>query len=76
MDYATALNEDEPVSDNLSISFTTEFSDSTAAFENVSITAGNLYIEDVIASDEGSLHNQGYASDYFAEDYVGDTRSF
>ena len=76
LDYATALNEDEPVSDNLSISFTTEFSDSTAAFENVSITAGNLYIEDVIASDEGSLHNQGYASDYFAEDYVGDTRSF
>lgn len=67
------------VSDAKTFTVTKAVSDSVAAFDVISLAlSGRLFIVDpVSASDTGSLQMQDYCGiDYFAEDYLGSSRTF
>lgn len=53
------------------------FSDSAASDDTFSLQPGKHLTDNLDTGDTGSLRSQGYADfSYFAEDYVGDSRTF
>jgi len=68
--------EDPTVDDNDVLEVAVTKTDSTDMSENVSNLFGSNQTEDYTVSDTGQLIMQDYAGDYFAEDYVGEARSF
>jgi hypothetical protein len=53
------------------------FSHSTSVDDTFSLQPGKHLTDNIDTGDTGSLRSQGYADfSYFAEDYVGDSRTF
>ena len=75
----TKLVSDAPTtSESLAYSFGSLFSDSSNAAESEVKSIGKIPRDSAASVDSGSLISQGYTVDntYFAEDYVGDSRTF
>ncbi len=64
-------------SDAPQIIFATSRSDATGVIDAFNVSFGGVYAEPPTAQDSGSLRSQGYVEfSYFAEDYVGSSRTF
>lgn len=75
--YVTARSDSFAVSDAAGITLSTIKTESTIVSDVVLRVIQNAYSETPTLSDAGSLRSQGYAEfDYFAEDYVGESRAF
>lgn len=61
----------------LSLGVLRDFSDTGAAADASIVSAGKVFNDSGRIADTGSLRSQGYADfSYFAEDYVGESRTF
>ena len=57
--------------------FNRAYSDTASAQDIANILAGKVNADAAVTADSGFVTNQGYVlADYFAEDYVGTTRTF
>lgn len=75
--FVTARSDSFAVSDAAGITLSTIRTESTIVSDVVLRVIQNAYSETPTLSDAGSLRSQGYAEfDYFAEDYVGESRAF
>lgn len=75
--FVTARSDSFAVTDEAGITFSTIKTESTIVSDVVLRVIQNAYSETPTLSDAGSLRSQGYAEfDYFAEDYVGESRAF
>lgn len=75
--FVTARSDSFAVSDAAGITLSTIKTESTIVSDVVLRVIQNAYSETPTLSDAGSLRSQGYAEfDYFAEDYVGESRAF
>lgn len=64
-------------SDAPQIIFATSKADATGVTDAFNVSFGGVYAEPPTAQDSGSLRSQGYVEfSYFAEDYVGSSRTF
>jgi hypothetical protein len=86
-DFHKFINEDAGVTDDLdgeatadddqTMTFVKVRTDVTALSDVISLLKTKILGDSSATSDSGSIRNQGYcAFDYFAEDYVGDSRTF
>jgi hypothetical protein len=76
-DYTKTVSELAILADNAAKSFTKGLSEAPSLTDVVALSASLAIIEQPVASDSGSLRMQDYcAFDYFAEDYVGASRTF
>lgn len=80
VDYVRSFNELTSIVDLAAISLSRGVTDSAAVSDNLTyeIFIGVPLADSSSASDSGSLLAQGYTEDmtYFAEDYVGESRTF
>ncbi len=76
-DYTKIVSELVILADNAARSFTKGLSEASILADVVALSARLAIIEQPVASDSGILQMQDYcAFDYFAEDYVGESRTF
>ena len=76
-DYTKTVSELATLADNAAKSFTKGLSEASILADVVALSARLAIIEQPVASDSGILQMQDYcAFDYFAEDYVGASRTF
>ena len=76
-DYTKTVSELAILADNAARSFTKGLSEASILADVVALSARLAIIEQPVASDSGILQMQDYcAFDYFAEDYVGESRTF
>jgi len=81
---ATAFTLTLPKADSVSVADTpaklvtkAPFTDTTSLLSAISLQPNKHLADNLGAGDSGSLRSQGYADfSYFAEDYVGDSRTF
>ena len=80
VDYVRSFSELTSIVDSAAISLSREVSDSASVSDNLvyDIFLGVTLADGSSAVDSGSLLAQGYTEDmtYFAEDYVGESRTF
>lgn len=80
VDYVRSFSELTSIVDSAAISLSRGLANSAAASDNFTyeIFIGVPLADSSSASDSGSLRSQGYTEDmtYFAEDYVGESRTF
>jgi len=75
--YTKTVSELATLADNAARSFASGLSEASILTDVVALSASLAIIEQPVASDSGSLRMQDYcAFDYFAEDYVGASRTF
>lgn len=76
-DYTKAVSELAALADAATTAFTKGLSEAPSLTDVVALSARLAIIEQPVASDSGILQMQDYcAFDYFAEDYVGEFRTF
>jgi len=77
LDFRTSRTEALSLTDAATTAFTKGLSEAPSLTDVVALSASLAIIEQPVASDSGNLRMQDYcAFDYFAEDYVGASRTF
>jgi hypothetical protein len=80
IDYFDVIGNTSLIADQFErqVNYVRSFSELTSIVESAAISLSRGVTDSSSASDSGSLRSQGYTEDmtYFAEDYVGESRTF